>query len=121
MSADVSSTATVIPFAALLGTLAWGLAGSASLFVGMMSVMLFDAPGAENDPKIWAFVLSIWSFPVLCVLSIVGSWVTWFLTRRWNAERAPRGRLLQLLVAGVPLLSVAAFAVTFAILFAAES
>ena len=121
MSADLSTTTTVKPFAALLGTLGWGLAGSASLFVGMMSVMLFDAPGSENSLKVWAFVLSIWSFPVLCVLSIVGSWVTWFLTRRWHAERAPRGRLLRLLVAGVPLLSVAAFAVSFAILYAAES
>ncbi len=119
--ADGSPHPAVRPLAAALATLAWTPLGAASFFVGMMSVMLFDAPGSQEDPRIWAVALSIWSFPVLCLLSVAGGWVMWFVTRRWDVTRASRGRLLRLLVAGLPLLSVVAFAFSFAVMVASGS
>jgi hypothetical protein len=121
MTVDASSPRSVWPLAAVLTTVAWSLSGAASVFVGMMSVMLFDAPGSEEDARVWAVALSVWSYPVLCLLSIIGGWVTWFVTRRWEAARARRGRFVRLAVAGLPFLSIVAFAISFAFLAASGS
>ena len=96
------------PLAAILATTIWGALGAASLFVGAMAAMLFDAPGSENDPRLWIFAGSIWAFPVFCVVSIVGSWLAWWFTRRWGDSRAGRGRTLRLTLALLPVLDVVA-------------
>jgi len=120
MPDDAPPHTTVKPLAAVLATLAWSLLGAASVPVGMMSVMLFDAPGSTEDLRIWAVAGSLWSFPVLCAVSVVGSWVTWFLTRR-GSSHAGRGRTVRILVAGLPIVSLLAFALSFAVMFATET
>jgi hypothetical protein len=44
------------------------------IYVAMMSVMLFDAPGSTENPSVVAFFYSIVSFPVMCGLSPI-SWI----------------------------------------------
>ncbi len=48
------------------------LIGIVSVFPSMMSVMLFDAPGSKTWKNIILF-LTIFSFPMVCFLSVVCS------------------------------------------------
>jgi hypothetical protein len=43
-------------------------------FAGL-AVMAFDAPGSAQMWQPWAFVLTIWSYPVWLVLAAVGAWL----------------------------------------------
>jgi hypothetical protein len=38
-----------------------------------LSGMLFDAPGSENSPATWVLAASIWTYPVLHLIGVVGS------------------------------------------------
>jgi len=58
----------------IVSTIVFALLITPGVWVSMMSVMLFDAPGSENNPYVLAFFYSIVSFPVLCVFSF-SSWV----------------------------------------------
>lgn len=90
----------------MLATAGWGLSAVASLLPLMFSVMLFDAPGSENNPWLIALAGGLASFPVLCVVSIAASWIIWVVTRNWPAERATTGRWLRVGAALLPLLSM---------------
>ncbi|MFT3709733.1 MAG: hypothetical protein QM817_19060 [Archangium sp.] len=91
------------PTVALIATGVWGAGFVLGLLMTAMSVMLFDAPGSEN--VVWTQLLfaSVASAPVLCVLSVIGSWVAWLVTRN---QEAGRGRVLRASIALLPLLSV---------------
>jgi hypothetical protein len=45
------------------------------------SVMMFDAPGSQGNPPTVLLFWSVISFPVLCLFSIVGSWVLYRFTK----------------------------------------
>ena len=41
--------------------------------------MVFDAPDAQQNPKLVAFTVALVSYPILAFLSIIGSWVLYAL------------------------------------------
>ena len=50
-------------------------------FAGL-SVMAFDAPGSENDPRIWAFVITLWVYPVVVVICSGLAWLFFVRDKR---------------------------------------
>lgn len=48
--------------------------GLVSVFPSMMSIMMFDAPGSKTWKNIILF-FSIFSFPIVCFLSVISSLV----------------------------------------------
>jgi len=48
------------------------------IYIAMMSVMLFDAPGSEKNPAVLAFFYTVVSFPILCGVSFT-SWIFFIL------------------------------------------
>jgi hypothetical protein len=62
------------------GTIIFGILLIPGIAVTMMSVMLFDAPGSEENPWVLAFFYSIASFPVITVFSF-SSWIFYFLKK----------------------------------------
>lgn len=88
----------------LVFSLLWLTAAVGALMPAMMSVMMFDAPGSEDNTLLWWLVYSIWSFPVLAVLSAIGVWIGWAVARK--AERTAVVAAAVLLPAALPLVSV---------------
>ena len=58
----------------IIATIVFALAVTPGVYVAMMSVMLFDAPGSSENQTILNFFYAIVSFPVMCIVSNV-SWV----------------------------------------------
>jgi hypothetical protein len=101
---DQPAQPLVRPIAATLATVLWGLGLFFSLMPLFMSVMMFDAPGSEDNPWTWVIIGGFISLPILCTASIAASWFTWFITRAWAVERAARGKTLRLVAAAFPVL-----------------
>jgi NADH:ubiquinone oxidoreductase subunit 6 (subunit J) len=91
------------PVLPLVVTLLWGALALASVFPVMMSPMLFDS---GESAWAWGIFSAILAFPILCVCSIVASWVVWIGQR--NA--AARKRWLPVAAACLPLVPVAVLA-----------
>lgn len=47
------------------------------LFIAGLSFMVFDAPGSEKNRKLWAFVFTIWSYPILPIGCAIFAWIYW--------------------------------------------
>ncbi len=60
----------------------WLLATVPGIGLAMFSVMLFDAPGSEENPATIALFYSLSTFPVICVVSVVLSWILY--RRQWS-------------------------------------
>jgi hypothetical protein len=58
----------------IIATILFALAVTPGVYVAMMSVMLFDAPGSAENTSIVYFFYAIVSFPVMCIVSNV-SWI----------------------------------------------
>lgn len=58
---------------ALIVNVLFGAIGLLSIFVALMSVMLFDAPGSENNTYLWVLFWLLALFPVSCFFSIMVS------------------------------------------------
>lgn len=86
----------------------WGVLFFAGALMAMMSPMMFDSPGSESNPHVIALFAAVVSFPILCLVSIVATWLTWRFTRdaagRWR-------RRWPLVSAALPVLSIVAFAI----------
>jgi len=89
-----------IPIAA---TIAWGVLVWPGLLMALFTPMMFDAPGSESNPQAWLMAGVVVSFPLLCGLSIAGSWIAWRITRR-AASRA--GVIVQAVFACLPVVHV---------------
>jgi len=72
------------------------------VYVAMMSVMLFDAPGSTENPTVVGFFYSIVSFPVMCGLSPI-SWIFYALKLYKTA----------IIISLSPVLSIIAIIITF--------
>jgi hypothetical protein len=59
----------------IVTTVLWLLAGLLGSVLAMFSVMMFDAPGSENNPGTIALFFSTSTFPLVCLLSIASSWI----------------------------------------------
>ena len=68
-------------------SLLWGAAGLAGAIPAMFSVMMFDSPESVTNLAVIAAALSIFTFPVVCLFTIVASWVAY---GRGNARKACR-------------------------------
>lgn len=62
----------------LIVTIFFALAIVPAIYISMMSVMLFDAPGSEKNPAVLAFFYTVVSFPILCGVSFT-SWIFFLL------------------------------------------
>ena len=95
---------TAKPTVAILVTVIWGLLLIPGLLGALLSPMMFDAPGSINNPAAWANMLIIVSFPCLCILSIIASWIVWHRQQR-RVTRA--SSVAQIIAAVLPLIPVA--------------
>lgn len=83
------------PILAIAVSAVWGiLAVPGFLIAAVGAPMAFDAPGSDANPLVWAIVFGFVTFPVACVASIAGSWMT------------QRMKKVQLAVACIPLLPI---------------
>jgi hypothetical protein len=87
-------------------TIIFALAITPGVWVAMMSVMLFDAPGSTENPSVVAFFYSIVSFPVMCGLSPI-SWIFYALKLYKTA----------IIISLSPLLSIIAIVIMFFAMF----
>jgi hypothetical protein len=88
----------------LVITFVWGTLLIPALFSLLFAPMMFDAPGSESNPMTYLIIAFVLSFPVLCILSIVGTWVI------FNQQKRSTNRLLagaQIVVACLPLIPIA--------------
>jgi hypothetical protein len=80
----------------------FALAVTPGVYMAMMSVMLFDAPGSTENTSIVAFFYAIVSFPVMCIVSNV-SWIFYAFKLYRTA----------IIISLSPLLSLVAIAILF--------
>ncbi len=83
----------------------------------MFSVMLFDAPGSEDNPYLWVVVYSLAAMPVLCLISAVttpiGVALSQILRRRGRPKAGWASLVAAALMACLPLLGVGGVAAGF--------
>ena len=89
---------------AIVVTIVWGVLTVPGVFAALFSVMFFDAPGSIDNPAAWLNALVVVSFPCLCVIAIVGTWILHAVRR---SSDNPRLSIPQIGVACLPLLPVA--------------
>jgi hypothetical protein len=92
------------PALPLVVTIAWGTLLVPGLFSLLFAPMMFDAPGSMGNPTTYLIILLVASFPLLCAVSIAGSWILWNRQRR-SMERA--SLVAPVVVACLPLLPAA--------------
>lgn len=97
------------PTLAIVATLVWGVLAIPGLLGAALSPMFFDAPGSMGNPAAWTNAAIVVSFPLLCIVSIAGSWLIWATWRQRDPTRASLTG--QIAIACLPLLPVAYLAV----------
>lgn len=60
----------------LVTTPLWGLLFLPATFLALMTTMIFDHPG-EDLCVIWTFAITIFTFPLICLISIATSWIAY--------------------------------------------
>lgn len=70
------------PALPLVVTIAWGTLMVPGLFSLLFAPMMFDAPGSMGNPTTYLIILLVASFPLLCAVSIAGSWILWNRQKR---------------------------------------
>lgn len=104
----MNAAASVSPITPIIASAVWGVGLVLGLAPLLVSVMMFDAPGSEDNPWTWVLAGGFASFPVLCLVSLCATWLAWLFTRRWTPERAAAGRIIRLATALLPTLGVLA-------------
>jgi hypothetical protein len=100
------------PTLPIVVTIIWGILAVPGLLGAALSPMFFDAPGSMNNPAAWINAAIVVSFPCLCIISIVASWLVW----RWHRRAATRSwSYAQIAAACLPLLPIGYFAAVLAI------
>ncbi len=100
--------------------LGWLAVGIVSLWPVLLSAMLFDAPGSEDNTYLWMTVGSLVATPVLCIISALSTPVAIVLGR--VMQRLGRVKLgwavvaLSLPLACLPLISMAGVVVGFGLI-----
>ncbi|HEY6325037.1 MAG TPA: hypothetical protein VIW73_00795 [Candidatus Cybelea sp.] len=100
------------PTLAVIVTAVWGVLLLPGLLGAALSPMFFDAPGSMDNPAAWLNALIVVSFPVLCLLSIGGSWLVWSVRRR-NPTRT--SSYAAMAAAALPLIPITYFVVAMVI------
>lgn len=81
----------------LITTLVFGLLIIPGIGAILVSPKAFDASESPANPKLIAFTISLVSFPVVALISIIASWILYFKTRYQTAMWASLLPLLSLL------------------------
>lgn len=100
------------PTLAVIVTAVWGVLLLPGLLGAALSPMSFDAPGSMDNPAAWMNALIVVSFPLLCLLSIGGSWLVWSVRRRNPTQTSSYAAIA---AAALPLLPIAYFVVVMVI------
>lgn len=58
-------------------SLLWGALGLLGAIPAMFAVMMFDAPGSETNLPTIAAAASIFTFPLVCLFTIIASWAAY--------------------------------------------
>lgn len=66
--------------------------------MALISPMMFDAPGSDDNPPVWLLFFSTVSFPVVCLFGVILAWVAFGMRRN-------RGALWLSLLPALPLLT----------------
>lgn len=90
----------------LLTSVLFGLLMIPGVGAVMISPMVFESPDANRNPTLVAFTVALVSYPVLALLSIAGSWIS-FALKRYRAAMA---------VSLLPMLSILAAFICFLLL-----
>ena len=90
----------------ILTSVLFGLLIIPGLGAMTISPMVFDAPDAQQNPKLIAFTVALVSYPILAFLSIIGSWVLYAL----------KHYRIAIMVSLLPLLSIFAAFICFLLL-----
>jgi hypothetical protein len=85
------------PTLAIVMTIVWGVLLLPGALLAITSPFMFDS--GEN-PFVWSLFWAALAFPILCVASIVGSWVAW---RILKASPVGRKQYLSIAIAYMPL------------------
>lgn len=72
----------------MAATILWGLLMLPGFGAAMMSPMMFDAPGSLQDRSLVLVAWCVVAFPLLCIASIVASWVGWSIVRRAQGSQS---------------------------------
>ncbi|HYL26984.1 MAG TPA: hypothetical protein VEW74_04055 [Candidatus Nitrosotalea sp.] len=98
------------PTIPLIVTFVWGTLLIPGLLSLLFTPMMFDAPGSASNPMTYLMILFVLSFPVLCIISLIGTWVV------FNVQtRSPEKSLAapQIVVACLPLVPIGIWIVQF--------
>jgi hypothetical protein len=81
-------------------TLVWSLLGLLGTIPAMFAVMMFDAPSSETNLATIAAAGSIFTFPLICLFTIVASWAAYSSGAYRRALRLMALPLISLVVGG---------------------
>lgn len=68
-----------------LGTFLWGIAVFFGQVPAFVSIMIFDAPGSEDKFSNYILFWTMFTFPAVCIIAILGAW---FFHRRQSVKLA---------------------------------
>jgi len=98
------------PTLPLIVTFVWGTLLIPGLVSLLFTPMMFDAPGSASNPMTYLIILFVLSFPVLCIISLIGTWIV------FNAQKRSPERSLavpQIVIACLPLIPIGIWIVEF--------
>jgi len=111
MNDGASSRRLSVLIPTMVATVLWPVVGLFGGMAAMMSPMLYDAPGSEENGLITVVIVGAVSLPVLCLVSTPAS--VWCAVKEW---RGSVNRRWALVWAGLPLVSVAIVLVGFVLM-----
>ncbi len=66
------------PIIAIVSSLIWLIGMVPAISMLMMVAVVFDAPGSEDNGYLVALLTAVTSYPFLVMISVAGSWASWF-------------------------------------------
>jgi ABC-type transport system involved in cytochrome c biogenesis permease component len=61
-------------FLIIVATLIWTIIGAVYAIMAPLTIMLFDAPGSEENTSTYVLAFGVLSLPVTCAASVILSW-----------------------------------------------
>lgn len=95
----------------LLGSAVFGLGVALALLMLLFSPMMFDAPGASDQPYPWLIVASLALYPLLAIAGLIAAWRAF---AREDYSATLRRLLIPLLAAGLVFAAFAALQIACA-------
>ncbi len=78
----------------------FGIAFPFSVYVALLSPMMFDAPGSTENILVWLLFIAVFTFPLMILTSIIAS---------WGIARSGKGYKMALVCSLLPCLNIALF------------